>query len=229
VPELNKLEIMSEDTHSKLDSERSMVAFREVCTKFRVLTRPTDSGRSSLYGGSLYGSAREQIRWFLRHPLRSYADFWKLVVTYPSNLNALDSRFPIDEMLPYLEQYSVEEIQSLKALTSLNLRTHKDRLTDNPILKISIPMGALYAVIKLGSEWAPQSTFSTAVVEYLKICLNNQFVSALFFGAIICLTIVAVQILFLSGPAIARAQLMDDLVLIVLESKKSKSQSSGIT
>jgi hypothetical protein len=223
---------MSEDTHSKLDSERSMVAFREVCTKFRELTRPTDSGRGSLYGGSLYGSIRDQFRWIFRHPLRAYADFWKLIVTYPSNLNALDSRFPIDEMLRYLEQYSVEELQSLKALMALNLRTHKDRLTDNPILRyssISIPIGALYAVINAGSQWAPQSTFSTAVAEYLKSCLNNELFSSLFFGGIVGLAIVAVQILFLSGPAIARAQLMDDLVLIVLESKQSKSQSSAIT
>jgi hypothetical protein len=221
---VHKFAMTSENTPLKSESERAIVTFRDACIRFRELTRPTESRRGSFYGGSLYGSAKDQLKFVFRHPLQAYADFFKIAVTYPSNLNALDIRFPIDEMLLYLEQYSVEELQGLKTLTALNFRTHKDRLTDNPIFKISIPLGALYGLIKVGSEWGPQSKFSATVAEYLKIALDTEFVSALFLGVLAGLSIVVIQIMFLIGPGIARAQLLDDLVSIALEAKRSSER-----
>src|SRR5262249_35201310 len=209
----------SEDTAQEPpDTERPLLVFRNACSKFRDLARSTEAKRNLPYGGSLYGSAKEQLTYIFRHPFRAYADLWKIAVSYPSSLNALDYRFPVEEMLLYLKQYSVAELRSLKALTALNLRTHKDRLTDNPVFKASIPIGALYALLKVGSEWAPKSKLATEVAEHLNVVLNTEIVSALFFGMIIGLTVAAVQILFLIAPGIARAQLLDDLVLIALES-----------
>src|SRR5262245_41086240 len=116
-----------------LDTERPLRVFRDACSRFRDLARSTDAKRNLPYGGSLYGPAKDQFKYLFRHPFRACEDLWNLAFTYPSSLNALDHRFPVDEMLSYLKQYNVAELRRLKALTALNLRTHKDRLTDNPL------------------------------------------------------------------------------------------------
>lgn len=220
---------MGQDNSKSRDTLDAMEQFRSVCIKFREIANSTESKDGSLYGGSLYGSPAKQFRFLLRHPFKAYADFFRIAVTFPSNVNAIDGRFPTDAMLQYLEEFSSNELQRLKGITALNLRTHKDRLIGNPIFKVSIPIGALYFLIKLGSEWGPETKLSTTLSDYLKLILDSEFTAALFFGLVLGLGIMVLQIAFLIGPALARAQLLHDLVSLALEAKTTNGQETQVT
>lgn len=211
----------------RAERERALAAFRETCERFVEIAQA--SARSSPVRGALYGARSGFFAYFVRHPLRATRDLGHAVVAYPTALNAVDQRFPVDDLLAYLERYGAHELQGLKALTALNLRTHRERLVDNPVFKLSIPVGALFVVLQLGREWS-QSRLGATLAGFA----GTTAASWVFMTVVGGLLLTILQGVFVIVPGILRAQLLDDLVLIAIEDRRVRasrlqSADSGVT
>jgi len=208
--------VTAESGDHRAERERALAAFRETCERFVEIAQV--SARSSPVRGALYGAKRGFFAYFVRHPLRATHDLGHTVVAYPRALNAVDQRFPLDDLLAYLERYSAQELQGLKALTALNLRTHRERLVDNPVFKLSIPVGALFVVLQLGREWS-QSRVGATLAGYA----GTTAAGWAFMTVVGGLLLTILQGVFVIVPGILRAQLLDDLVLIAIEDRKVRA------
>ena len=94
-------------------------------------------------------------------------------------------------------------------------------VTDNPALKVGLPIGSAYAVLEVSNKLVTVPGSSLDFVRDIIASPTAQvFMGYLLAGFILMLVIFALQYMFMIGPTIARAQLLDDILLVALEEKR---------
>jgi hypothetical protein len=208
---------MAETDLSHQPGAKSAVsAFYEVCQKFGEISKGGQAGYVPVYGGQ-WGL----FKYLLRHPVQAYADIFRELIRSQSSLGILVSSFPVETMNAFLARFTESELKALKTLSEIQLRRLKSLITDNPLLKISVPIGSAYALLKVSDELVKvhgsqldslRSTFELPVVQSL--------IGSLLFGFIVGIAALCAQYVFLTVPTIARAQILDDMLQIALEEKR---------
>jgi hypothetical protein len=102
-----------------------------------------------------------------RHPWKSLQNLLQASRTV-RKISWLE-KLPINPMLIYLELYTTAELRAAKNLADLNLRLHGYWLSDSPIFKIAVIIGAIYAFFK----WA----LSALIGKNTYIELQNSIVN----------------------------------------------------
>jgi hypothetical protein len=196
-------------------SRGAVSAFSEVCEKFQEISKSGQSGYLPIYGGQW-----AILKFIARHPIHAYASLFREAIRAQSSLGILVSSFPLETMIAFLTRFTEAELKTLKTLSEMQLRRMKSLVTDNPVLKVSVPLGSAYALLKVSNELVKghdsqldflKSMFETPAVQSLT--------GSLLFGFIIGLAALGFQYVFLTVPTIARAQILDDMLQIALEEK----------
>jgi hypothetical protein len=188
-------------------------AFQEVSERFMKLYR---HDRGGLRLGVL-----AILKHTFKHPIRTYATLLHKDYLTHSNNVLLAPFFPLTIMLEFLGHLSESELKSVKALSEVNLRRAKAVFTESPVFKVTLPLGAAYASLEVSTTLVATSGPS---LDLLRTALNSPFVQRLtgsfLAGVILGLILISLEYVFLTVPIIARAQLLDDILLIALEEKR---------
>jgi hypothetical protein len=208
---------MAETDLSQQPGAKSAVsAFYEVCQKFQEISKSGQSGYVPVYGGQ-WGL----FKYLLRRPIHAYASLFRELIRSQSSLGILVSSFPLETMNAFLTRFTETELKALKTLSEIQLRRLKSLITDNPLLKISIPVGSAYALLKVSDELVKvQGSQMDSLRAMFESSLVQSFIGSLLFGFIVGIALLCVQYIFLTVPTIARAQILDDLLQIALEEKR---------
>lgn len=140
--------------------------------------------------------------------------------------NAIETNAYLRPVLTHLEDYSLSQLKALNKLCALNLRIHKDRLTDNGITKISALIASLYAIIKFSLEQlGTTSTFSVFVKfvssDFFNVVLDSLLIGLAFGFYAMVLLYVGVLL-----PNVRKSQMVMDLVQVAYIEKESKTNPS---
>jgi len=204
-----------ESPHESTASKSAVRSFLDVCRKFQTLSKEGLTGSAPIWGGNL-----GMFKYLLRHPFRLYGTLFR-GFRAQSSIGDLTPLFPLEAMTAFLSQFTESELKSLKTLSEIQLRRLKSAVTDNPVFRISVPVGAAYAALELSDKLV---TVRGSELDLLKLIFQNPqmqtIIGSLLFGFIVGIVFVAASYLFVNLPAIARAQILDDLLQIALEEKR---------
>jgi hypothetical protein len=202
----------------------SMVAFRRICKKFEELACSTKDEAIPVYGG-----IKCLIKYWIHYPIRSHIRIVKNEFNSQFNVNAIDVFFPVDSMLNYLGRFQEHELKSLKKISEINLREKKDQLTDNFIFKITVPIGSAYALLKVSDKLIQNDEHTSLFMlkEVLKSGFMQGLLDTMLVTVIIAFIILAFQYIFVFSPSVARAQLLDDMIMIAIQEKNFVSEISS--
>jgi len=193
-----------------------LTAFEEVSTTCRSLLHTSGLDTALLVQGGLKS--------MLLHPIKTYILMIKRGLKAHAEFNSLSlfPLFPADHMLGYLSKYTVEQLVALKSLSAIGVVRKKLLLTDNPTLKFTGALGSLYALIQIGDKLVPnrEDASSFAIMRnLLDSPMLQTAVGYLLGGVLLMLVMFGIQYVFQIGPAIARTQLLDDLLALALHDR----------
>jgi len=202
--------------HEPSKSKSAFRAFLEVCRKFQELAASDESGFVPAWGGPV-----SLLKALVRRPFHVYYTLIREGYRSQTAVGVLVPYFPVEAMIAYLSRFTESELKSIKTLSEIELRRLKNTVTDNPILKVSVPIGSAYALLEASNKLAnvhdPDLDSLRAMFERPDV---QSFIASLLFIFIGGLAIVAFQYAFFILPTIGRAQILDDLLQIALEEKR---------
>jgi hypothetical protein len=124
-------------------------------------------------------------------------------------------------MVDFLSKYSESQLIAIKSLSEVNLRRLKSMIKENPIFKLGVPIGSAYAVLQVSNKLSAVHGSTLQVYRQLMALPAAQsFMGYLLLSFIFIFVIFAIQYFLRTGPTIARAQLLDDILLVALEEKR---------
>ena len=198
-------------------------AFLEVCEKFAEVSKNRQSGYLPVYGGQW-----NLLKYFARHPIRFYTETFRTAISAQSSLGILVSSFPVQTMTDFLARFSEPELKAIKTLSEIQLRRLKSLITDNPLLKFSVPVGSAYALLRFSTDVIKKPGFEMEMLKSIfELSVVQSLTGSLLVGFIGGLVLLCLQYLFLTIPAIGRAQILDDLLQIALEEKRFAAAGVG--
>jgi hypothetical protein len=198
-------------------------AFREVCDQFLELSRSGQSNSVPIWGGTW-----SHAKYLLRHPIRGHVRMLRDGHRAQSGVGALAPFFPLQSMVDYLSRYSEPQLKAIKSLSEVNLRRVKSMITDNPMFKAAVPIGSAYALLQASNKLVTARDSSLDLVrEIMASPITQAFMGSLFVVLMFILVLFAAQYIFFVIPTIARAQLLDDVLLVALEEKRFTSSSAS--
>lgn len=197
------------------DTQSAIEAFRQVCSEFLDLSNSEQGGSVLFWSGYWH-----TVTYLLRHPIKGYFDWFRGLRT-PSRLGSLAPSFPLDAMVASLCRYSEPQLKAIKSLSEVELRRVKSIVTDHPALKFAGGFGSLYALLEVSNKLVTASGSPLDFVRAIIASSNAQlFMGAILAGFIGSLVVFAVQYLFSTQKLIARAHLLDDVLLVAIEQKR---------
>lgn len=162
-----------------------------------------------------------QTKYMFRHPVKSYVSTVRQGIRAQSGLGTLAPFFPLEAMADFLSKYSESQLMAIKSLSEINLRRVKSMITENPAFKVGVPIGSAYALLQVSNRLV---TVHGSSLDFYRQLMASTVVQKgmgyLLAGFIFMFVMFAVQYLFTIGPTIARAQLLDDILLVALEEKR---------
>lgn len=197
-------------------SKEALEIFRDTCQEFDEIIRQglPDMPRS--------GWKFTKLLWFsFRHPFKNLSGLSGIVKFYRKTLkiNQLDATYPIEPMLSFLQGFDSKQLNALKKLTEVNLRKHKENLTDNPMFKIIVLVGAIYSILKGGSFIFEKSHVYSLISQIAQVKIVQLASNSILIGLIIGLIIVVIQFVISSAPNLMKARLLDDIIMIELQNR----------
>ena len=195
---------MSEETGQKLLSE-----FDEVCKKYLSLSKVIDHDSAPLLGGVFRTSL-----FLLFRPIKVA----RIMFRIHTGVNNVGVFFPVDRMIDALEKYSVAQLNSLKKISEINVKSQSEESKNNPLFKLGVGLGVAYGLIKATVELSG----TDSMIPRLQTLFSFSMQPILDF--LLILTVGALFVLFVQyplfiWPRLGRAKLLDDLLQIAIEQR----------
>jgi hypothetical protein len=178
----------------------------------------------------VWGGTWSFFKYMLRHPFRGYVRTVRDGFRAQARVGTLTPFFPLEAMVESLDHYSEPQLRAIKRLSEVQVRRAKAMITDNPAVKLGVPLGSAYGLLEAGNRLF---TAPGPAVDEVRALLTSpatqEFMSYLLGGFLIAVFIFAIQYLFLVGPMIGRAELLDDVLLVALEGRRFAESPAGQT
>ena len=215
--------MVTNDTNIMTDSsDTALEAFRKVCAEFQELSRSDQSDSVPIWGGTW-----SYLKYMLRHPIKGNGRIMRDGFRALSRMGTLAPFFPLEVMAASLSRYSEPQLKAIKSLSEVHLRRVKSMITDNPVFKVGLPIGSAYALLEVSNKLVTVPGSSLDFVrEIIASPITQAGMGYLFAAFIIMFVTFAAQYFFLIGPMIARASLLDDVLLVAIEEKRFMSSSA---
>jgi hypothetical protein len=103
-------------------------------------------------------------------------------------------------------------------------------ITDNILLKVGGLFGSAYALFEVSNNLVKVHGSELDLVRGLVASPTIQMIMGYLFAMFIAIFVsFAIQYIFLIGPTIVRAQMLDDILLMALEEKRFADRTCGAT
>ena len=199
---------MSEETRQNLLSE-----FDEVCKKYLSLTKVIDHDSAPLLAGVI----RTNLFLLFRRPIKNMRIVFRLYTVY-TGVNDVGAFFPVERMIEALEKYSVPQLNSLKKISEINVKSQTERSKNNPIFKLGAGLGIAYGLIKTTIELSGADSMITGLQKLLGFSMQ-PIINDLLKFIVISIPFLFIQYFFFIWPRLIRAKLLDDVLQIAIEQR----------
>lgn len=195
---------MSEETRQNLLSE-----FDEVCKKYLSLTEVIDHDSAPLLAGFIRANL-----FVLFHPIK----FARIIVRLHTGVNDVGVFFPVKRMIEALEKYSVPQLNSLKKISEINVKSQTEVSKNNPIFKVGVGLGIAYGLIKTTIELSGADSMITRLQTLLGFSMQ-PILNNLLFIIVFTIPVLFIQYSCFIWPRLGRAKLLDDVLQIAIEQR----------
>lgn len=199
--------------------ENTIKIFERIYNELREAGK-LENSESISYWGAGWGF----IKFFITHPMKAMkVALLANIQWYLPNEGSLVIGFPLEDMIRSLVKYSLPQLNAVQKLAEIHHRRIRAMFIDNPVFKISLPLGSAYALL-LVSDRLITSPGQDSPLYDLDNLLNSpiaqNLMGYLITSFILMTALMSLHFLVFILPALIRARFLDQVIQIAIEEKK---------